>query len=91
MNKSLFIALALLCAGSANAQTLKEGEMPILPPFPEIPEKKPIGSVKLADINTFAEVKLDIPITDGPFKPTRASSGDISTTANGMPLNGLCA
>ena len=70
MNKSLLIAFVLLCAGSANAQTLKEGEMPTLPPFPEIPEKKPIGSVKLADINTFAEVKLDIPITEGPFKPT---------------------
>lgn len=69
MNKSLLIAFALLCAGTANAQTLKDGEMPTLPPFPEIPEKAPVGSVKLADVNTFAEVKLDIPITDGPFKP----------------------
>ena len=70
MNKSLLIAFALFCAGSANAQTLKEGTLPTLPPFPEIPAKQPIGSVKLGDINTFAEVKLDIPITDGPFKPT---------------------
>ena len=65
MKKTLIIVFALLCAGSANAQTLKEGEMPTLPPFPEIPAKQPIGSVKLGDINTFAEVKLGIPITDG--------------------------
>ena len=32
---------------------LKEGEMPVLPAFPEIPEKMPVGSVKLGDSETF--------------------------------------
>ncbi len=41
-----------------------------LPPFPEIPEKLPIGSVPMGDSQSFAEVQLDIPITDGPFKPS---------------------
>lgn len=39
-----------------------------LPPFPEIPAKLPIGSVPMGDSQSFAEVQLDIPITDGPFK-----------------------
>lgn len=52
---------------------LKEGEMPVLPAFPEIPEKMPVGSVKLGDSETFDEVQLDIPITDGPFKADWAS------------------
>ncbi|MBQ0023767.1 MAG: hypothetical protein KBT29_11085 [Prevotellaceae bacterium] len=65
-----FVSWLIMANNRLNAQTLKEGEMPALPPFPEIPEKKPVGSVKLGDINTFAEVKLGIPITDGPFKPT---------------------
>ena len=56
---------------SAQAQScLKEGEMPQLPAMPEIPAPQPIGSVKLGDSDSFAEVMLDIPITDGPFKPT---------------------
>ena len=38
--------------------------------FPEIPEKLPVGSVPMGDSQSFAEVQLDIPITDGPFKPS---------------------
>lgn len=52
---------------------LKDGEMPVLPAFPDIPEKMPAGSVKLGDSETFDEVQLDIPITDGPFKADWAS------------------
>ena len=33
-------------------------------------ESKTIVSVPLGDINTFKEIQLDIPITDGPFKPS---------------------
>lgn len=47
--------------------------MPVLPAFPDIPEKMPAGSVKLGDSETFDEVQLDIPITDGPFKADWAS------------------
>lgn len=29
-----------------------------------------VGSVPLGDVNTFREIQLDIPITEGPFKPS---------------------
>ena len=41
-----------------------------LPPLPETPEKLPVGSVPMGDSKSFAEVQLDIPITEGPFKPS---------------------
>lgn len=42
----------------------------LLPPFPEIPEKQPLNSVQMGDWKSFPEVKLDIPIAEGPFEPT---------------------
>ena len=47
--------------------------MPQLPPFPEIPAKMPFGSVPMGDSQSFAEVQLDIPITDGPYEANWAS------------------
>ena len=49
---------------------LKKGEMPELPPIPEIPPKKPAGSVQMGRLEDFPEVQLDIPITEGPFRPS---------------------
>ncbi len=69
MKRNAFAIVMACVICSVQAQpTLKEGEMPQLPPFPEIPAKKPIGSVKMEDRKAFAEVQLDIPITDGPYK-----------------------
>jgi len=45
-------------------------ESNLLPPFPAIPEKQPLNSVEMGDWKSFPEVKLDIPIAEGPFKPT---------------------
>ncbi|MBU3821411.1 alpha-L-fucosidase [Flavobacteriaceae bacterium XHP0103] len=42
----------------------------LLPPFPQIPEKQPVNSVQMGDWRSFPEVKLDIPIAEGPFEPT---------------------
>ncbi|MBN2805289.1 MAG: alpha-L-fucosidase [Prolixibacteraceae bacterium] len=42
----------------------------LLPPFPSIPAKQAIDSVEMDDWQTFPEMILDIPITDGPFEPT---------------------
>ncbi|WP_235841653.1 alpha-L-fucosidase [Confluentibacter sediminis] len=42
----------------------------MLPPFPETREKQAINSVEMGDWKTFPEMILDIPIADGPFKPT---------------------
>ncbi|MDA3817888.1 MAG: alpha-L-fucosidase [Prolixibacteraceae bacterium] len=57
------ILMAIIVLG-LNAQK------PLLPPFPEVPEKQPVNSVEMGDWRTFPEIKLDIPITPGPFKPT---------------------
>ena len=47
--------------------------MPQMPAFPEIPPKMPIGSVPMGDSKSFAEVQLDIPITEGPYVANWAS------------------
>ena len=63
------------------AQTIAFGQLPkpdktqstetnLLPPFPEIPAKKPINSVEMGDWKTFPEMILDIPITEGPYEPS---------------------
>ena len=59
----LLAALLTILLGS-NAQK------PVLPPFPEVPAKQQIDSVKMGDWRTFPEMRLDIPIADGPFEPT---------------------
>jgi len=41
-----------------------------LRPIPEVPPRKPIDSVPMGDSKSFPEIKLDIPVTPGPFDPT---------------------
>ena len=67
----LMSAMALSTIPSPAQQ--QNDNLPALPPFPEIPAKEPIGSVKMGDYRTFKEVQLDIPIAAGPFNPTWAS------------------
>ncbi len=76
MNKKMLIAFgALMLTTTASAQqykTDKNGlvlEKSMLPEMPAIPAPKEIGTVKMGDSNTFEEVQLNLPITDGPFKP----------------------
>jgi len=68
----LLISVTLLGLNAQNkkAKTKASSEPYLLPPFPSIPAKQPIDSVKLGDWRTFAEVKLNIPIASGPFEPT---------------------
>ena len=68
--KVIVASLALISVQCCNFthKTLKDGDLPDLPPFPEIPAKEPASSVKMGDVDGFEEVRLDIPITDGPFK-----------------------
>ncbi len=40
----------------------EKATLPPIPKFPEIPSKEPRGSVKMADSDSFQEVRLDIPI-----------------------------
>ena len=72
MKRLLTIVLACTVYGS-QAQTLKEGEMPQMPAFPEIPAPQPVGTVAMESSESFADVQLDIPITDGPYKASWAS------------------
>ena len=69
------LLLGVLFQGlSLNAQTEKAGEqLPPIPEFPAIPAKKAENTVALGNSDAFAEVKLNLPISEGPFKPTWAS------------------
>jgi alpha-L-fucosidase len=62
---------ALLCCifQQLNAQKIA-GPAAKLPPIPVIPPPGPKDSTPMGDLSSFAEVKLDIPIFPGPFKPT---------------------
>lgn len=41
-----------------------------LPPIPPLADSRPEDSVPMADSTSFQEVKLDLPVTPGPFAPT---------------------
>jgi alpha-L-fucosidase len=58
------VFLMMFVSFGLNAQKL------LLPPFPEVPEKQSLNSVEMGDLETFPEIKLDIPIFPGPFEPT---------------------
>ena len=66
----LTLSLNLNAQQTDGVRFLKKGEMPELPPIPEIPPKKPAGSVQMGRLEDFPEVQLDIPITEGPFRPS---------------------
>lgn len=64
--KNYLLSAMMLSSCSIVAQN----ELPALPPMPEIPKPLPINSVPMGKSDSFEEVKLDIPIAKGPFKPT---------------------
>jgi alpha-L-fucosidase len=41
-----------------------------LGPIPDVPPAQPQDSVPMGDLRSFPEMKLDIPVTPGPFEPT---------------------
>lgn len=59
------LALPLLMTG--------QNTLPTLPAMPEIPPVQNFNSVPIESSNEFEEVKLEIPIAKGPFRPTWAS------------------
>ena len=66
----IILAMATVILSYAQPQLKAGQELPPIPVIPEVDSAKPIGSLPLADINTFREIQLDIPICDGPFKPS---------------------
>jgi alpha-L-fucosidase len=71
MKKILIVCFTALMAFYSNAQnseqTKSTGDSNLLPPFPLIPAKQPLGSVLMGDWQSFPEMKLDIPIAPGAF------------------------
>ena len=70
--KLKFILFLLLTGGlTVQAQTLaQENGLPSLPPMPSVPPASEVNSVRMDDWQTFPEVQLDIPVAEGPFRPT---------------------
>jgi alpha-L-fucosidase len=67
----LFIVAQTIAFGQlSEPDKTQSTETSLLPPFPEIPAKQPINSVDMGDWKTFPEMILDIPIAEGPYKPT---------------------
>lgn len=63
-----FALLTYVCHHS-NAQTKVSSATTVLP-IPQVPPTGPVDSLPMGDWKSFEEVKLDIPIFPGPFKPT---------------------
>src|ERR1041385_8468610 len=60
----------LICTGVVLLAVGARAELPPLPPFPDLPPVLPEDSVPSADSKSADEVKLDLPVTPGPFAPT---------------------
>ncbi|EXG77838.1 alpha-L-fucosidase [Xylanibacter oryzae DSM 17970] len=67
MNIKNYLLFAMMLS---SCSIVAQNELPALPPMPEIPKPLPINSVPMGKSDSFEEVKLDIPIAKGPFKPT---------------------
>lgn len=44
-------------------------DLSMLPPMPEVAAPKPVNTVRMGDSESFQEVQIGLPITDGPFQP----------------------
>ena len=63
--------VALLCAGAYGGVSYAASSLTYeLPPIPDLPAPQAEDSVPMADAGSFEEVKLDLPVTPGPFEPT---------------------
>jgi alpha-L-fucosidase len=73
--KIVLIIIALVFIGlapvtPAAAQVRPSSLRYELGPIPDVPSPGPKDSVEMGDAGSFEEVKLDFPVTPGPFKPT---------------------
>lgn len=76
-HKILTLSVCVLLIGTqATAQRRRSDrgglvlEKSMLPPMPAEVGNRPMASVRMGDIDSFEEVQLGLPITDGPFQPT---------------------
>ena len=68
--KRLVLTTMMMATAAVTIQAQTSRDLPVLPPMPEVDAPGAIGSVPLGDVNTFREIQLDIPITEGPFQPS---------------------
>lgn len=61
-SRMLLAGLAVLSSINLEAQSVQTGNLPELPPFPEIPAPQAINSVPMADSEIFEEVQLIYPL-----------------------------
>ncbi|WP_072318187.1 alpha-L-fucosidase [Sinomicrobium oceani] len=69
-NIILILICTLFLQISQSQNPTHSSDANLLVSFPVIPEKKPLNSVEMGDWKSFPEITLDIPIAEGPFKPT---------------------
>jgi Alpha-L-fucosidase len=68
---SILLVFGLLLNSCSNKSNSYQSTLDYeLAPIPEIAAPLPENSVELGDAKSFKEVKLDIPVSNGPFKPT---------------------
>ncbi|MCX2473490.1 alpha-L-fucosidase [Pedobacter sp. MC2016-05] len=65
-----YIAILLCCICQQSEAQTKVSPMKAALPIPMIPSPGQFDSLPMGDWNSFAEVKLGVPIFPGPFKPT---------------------
>lgn len=75
IRKVTLIAISLVFIGiafinTAAAQKRRSSLNYELPSIPDSPDPQPVNSVPMGDSRTFDEVKLDLPVSPGPFEPT---------------------
>ncbi|MGI6218650.1 MAG: alpha-L-fucosidase [Bacteroidaceae bacterium] len=76
MRPIFFLSSLLLAAGLASCGTHRQSASTVnypLEPMPAVHKPLPENSVPMGDASTFEEVKLDLPITEGPYQPTWSS------------------
>lgn len=73
-------ALALASCGHTNQELVLDASL--LPPMPQVSDPLPVASVPMDDNESFQEVQIDLPISDGPFQ---ASWESIEANYPGTP------
>lgn len=82
LKRLVFLSVGIVLFFLSNAQERISSLDYDLPPIPEIPNPLTENSVPMGDAKSFKEVKLELPITSGPIKPTWES---IETNYPGTP------
>ena len=73
MNRNLLMTTVILSVCFCSCTQKQSGVFGVdyeLEPMPSVHAPLPENSVPMGDVDTFKEVKLDLPIASGPYEPT---------------------